>query len=359
MIIAMPLLILASLIYNLYSQLFQALKESKKIAVITIWQAYLIFLVGIAIVLLLSRNRYMGLIWGQVIVGLAFSTYLAIQIRPYIKWKFDKKHLKYIFSYSIPLIPYTLSSIILDQFDRIMINHYNGSESAGLYSFSYNIGMLLNIFSGALYQAWMPNYFEFMKKKDFSSLDLNADRMFRIVLAGAAFLIFFGQDIGKLLASRDYHSSLHIVPIIVLGYVFYAIFPLYAWSMGYAIKTFWASFIVLFSGSVNILLNRIFIPQYGYEAAAYTTLASFIIMAFFAWFANRFILHLYTTPLSIILKPLGILLSFFLAITMLQMFITSAAFLFLIKMMLMAGAVYALFRKFLHVSPGQTSDSKQ
>lgn len=347
LIMMMPIVTFIILVDSLFQQIYQGLKESKKIAVVTIWRTYLTFGLGIVIVLLLASNRYRGLIWGQIIVGLVISAYLLRQMRPYISWKFEARHLRYIFSYSIPLIPYTLSGVILDQFDRIMINSYSGSASAGLYSFAYNIGMLLSVFSGALYQAWMPNYFEYMNKKDFSSLDLNAERMFRIILLAAAFLMFFGQNIGQLLAGRNYHESLHIVPVIVLGYVFYAIFPLYAWSMGYGYRTVWVSVIVLAAGIVNILLNRIFIPRYGYEAAAYATLVSFILMAFMAWFANRFLLHLYTTPPSAILRPLAVLVIFVAAAMLTQLFIKGPAIVFVAKILLMAGSAYALLGKYL------------
>jgi O-antigen/teichoic acid export membrane protein len=346
-IMIMPVVILIVLVDNLFQQLFQGLKESRKIAVVTIWRTYLTFGVGVVIVLLLAGNRYLGLIWGQIIIGLVVSVYLLHQMRPHISWKLETGHLRYIFSYSIPLIPYTLSGIILDQFDRIMINSYSGSASAGLYSFAYNIGMLLNVFSSALYQAWMPNFFEYMNKKDFSSLNVNAERMFRIILLAAVLLIYFGQDIGQMLAGRNYYESLHIVPVIVLGYVFYAIFPLYAWSMGYGYRTLWVSFIVLAAGIVNILLNRILIPHYGYEAAAYATLASFILMALMAWVTCRYILNLYTTPPSAILRPLAVLMLFTVAAALTQLFIKGPVIVFFIKILLAIGSAYALLGKYL------------
>ena len=79
------------------------------------------------------------------------------------------------------MIPYALGAVILAQFDRIMISSYSGSSAAGLYSFAYNIGMLQMLIVGALNTAWMPRYFDYLNKKDFSSHDSETIQIFKII----------------------------------------------------------------------------------------------------------------------------------------------------------------------------------
>lgn len=349
LVLILPVLVILGLIDSLYSQIYQALRESKKLAITSVVRAYIGFVFGVGFVFLYTHNRYMGLIIAQIAVGIPISIYLIIQIKPYFTWGFEKKHVKYILTYSIPLIPYTLSGLILAQFDRIMINSYKGSSDAGLYSLAYNIGMLLSIFSGAIYAAWMPKYFELMNRKDYLEIDRTVDKMFRLIILAAGFLILFGQEIGMLLAARQYHSSLHIVPVIVLSYVFYSIFPIYAWSIGYAYKTYWSSAIVLLSGVINIALNAVYIPKYGYVAAAYTTLASYLLMAILTWICNRFILKLHAVPFAILSKPSGILLVMYGIFLILPFFIQGIILLLLFKVVLMLIMAYTLMRKFMSI----------
>ncbi|MBN2323016.1 MAG: polysaccharide biosynthesis C-terminal domain-containing protein [Spirochaetes bacterium] len=213
-------------------------------------------------------------------------------------------------NYSVPLIPYTLSGYILAQFDRIMINSYKGSDDAGLYSLAYNIGMLLAVVIGSINAAWMPKYFEYLNREQYTDHDRDVDRIFRIILVVAFFLILFGKQIGFILAKRDYHTGLHIVPIVVAGYIFYGLFTIYGRNIGYVKKTIHSSIVLLVSGAVNVVLNAVFIPRYGYVAAAYTTLLSYFIMAVLAWVINRYVLRMYSTPLKIVVVPLVSIIPF-------------------------------------------------
>jgi len=272
--------VVVGIIFSVFQQVYQPQLKSKLIARISIAQAYLGFGVGVCLVLMMEKNRYYGVIWGQLIVGVLISGIIIRFLVSYFESAFERKHLRYIAGYSIPLIPYALSGTILAQFDRIMINSYIGSDSAGLYSLAYNIGMLLSILSGALLTAWMPIYFKDIDNKDYHKVDSDIDKMCRLVLVGGMFLMFFGEEIGKLLADEKYHPGLIIVPVVVFGYIFAALGPYWGINIDFAKKTIWTSIVMLSAGIANICLNAIFIPRYGYIAGAYTTVASYMLMSF-------------------------------------------------------------------------------
>lgn len=75
-------------------------------------------------------------------------------------------------------------------------------------------------------------------------------------------------------------------------------------------RTIYTSIMTLIIGVVNIVLNAIFIPRYGYVAGAYTTVASYFLMFFLAWFFAKIVLKQKTTPLWIIWKPALIMFAF-------------------------------------------------
>lgn len=295
---------------SLFSQVFQARQESKKVARYSIATAYIGFALTVVFTLLNSQQKYLGSIYSQVTVSGLFMFYIIRQLRPYYTFAFKKAHLRYMLTYSIPLIPYFLSSIILGQFDRMMVAQYTNVSDAGLYSFAYNIGMLLAIFIGSLNSAWAPKYFDIMNRKAYDEHDHNVRYLHLLILFCALALIYFGKNLGQLLGSKNFHSSLRLIPIVALSYVFFAYFYFFTWNIGYVKKTIYSSVILLVSGALNIVLNVLFIPHYGYEAAAYTTLVSYIFMAVFAWGVNRYILKIHAISIQKLYKHFLIFLCF-------------------------------------------------
>lgn len=301
--------IIVGIIDTIFQQIYQAQRRSALIAKLNIAKAYGGLGTGIFFVLMMGSERYYGVIWGRLIALALISVVVIKYLLPYFQFTFERSYLRYIAGYSIPLIPYVLSGPILGQFDRIMINSYIGSDAAGLYSLAYNIGMFPAIFISALLTAWIPDYFEDMDNKNYVKLDSDIDKMFRLILFGAMLFMLFGKEIGMVLAGEKYHSALKIVPVVVFGYIFTALWQFWGRNIGYARKTVWNSIVAVSAGFANIGLNIILIPRYGYVAGAYTTVASFMLMALMGWMVSKYVIHLHTTPMRIIVKPLCILLS--------------------------------------------------
>jgi len=292
-----------SIIYSVYYQILAAQQKSKDAAKISILYGYTGFVISVILTYLLSSDRYLGKIWSSLIIGLIFALYFLKKLSNSLKFSLKKEHIKYILSYSFPLIPYSLSSIILAQFDRIMINNISDSASAGIYSLGYTVGLLLSIVISATLTAMVPQVMDFFDKKEFSRMDSLLKRIFSIETIAALGLILFGKELIIILADEKFHIASDIVPIVVVGYLFYGMSTIYSLYIGYTKKMIYLSFSVLSAGIVNIILNLIFIPEYGYIAAAYTTTFSFFLMFIFNWITAKYILKQRTTPLWTIWKP--------------------------------------------------------
>ena len=283
---------------SLYSQIFAARQESKKVAKYSMATAYVGFILTVLFTYFNPAHKYLGSIYAQFITGFIFLFYIIYALKPFYKFAFRKEHIRYMLHYSVPLIPYFLSSIILGQFDRVMIAKYTNASNAGLYSFAYNIGMILALIMSALNMAWIPKYYTFFNEQNYKEYDSQVDYMNRIMLTAALGLIFFGKELGMILGSNSYHASLHLVPVIVIGYLFFFYFYIWQWNIDYAKKTIYSSLVITFSGAMNVLFNIIFIPKYGYESAAYTTTVSYFIMALLAWSVNYFVLKKHAYPVK-------------------------------------------------------------
>lgn len=304
---ALPLYLLLaavfSIIASIYNQIIVPRKESKKYARINVLKTYIGFGISVLLVYSLKDARYLGKIWATLLVGSGFSVYFLINIFREARISWNRDHIKYILSYSVPLLPYHLSGIILAQFDRIMINKMIDASAAGLYSLGYEVGMILSIVIGSTQMALMPDFFRFLNRGEYKRLDSLVKKVFSIIIVSAFGLILFSREIVIVLADKKFHAALGVVPIVVIGYVFFAMFTIYGMYIGYAKKTIYSSVVVLTAGITNIVLNLIFIPRYGYVAGAYTTVVSYFIMFLLAWFFARIVLKQKTTPLWIVWKP--------------------------------------------------------
>lgn len=310
----MYMLILFSLINALsltFEQIYGVLKKSKLIAISSLVRAYLSFGFSIVIILLLKEDKYYGPIVGQILGGIALIFFWIKWIKPYFKFKFDKKYLVYIFSYSVPLIPYVLSGVIIEQFGKIAIGKINSASEAGFYSLALTISSIVLIVITVSHQAWNPYYFEYMNNKNYIQHDRDQSKIFRITVFLAVFIAAFGDLIGNVLAKKSFSGSFYLIPIFVTGYVFYQLAYVYMRNFAYTKKTKYLTVTVFISGISNIILNYFIIPYYGETGAAVSFVLSYIIMAAFAWVFNKYFIKHYGSPLKLFLVPLIISIPFF------------------------------------------------
>lgn len=118
------------------------------------------------------------------------------------------KHIKYIANYSIPLIPCSLSGIILAQFDRIMISNIESTAITGLCSLGYNIGKLLLIVNVSLMTAPTPDFIKFLDNKEYNRLNVLMGKVFSIGTIAALGLILFAREVVTVLIDVKFHETL-------------------------------------------------------------------------------------------------------------------------------------------------------
>lgn len=294
-----------------FEQIYGPIKESKIIAISSLARVYIGFALSIGLILLFKDERYYGQILGQVFAGLLMIFYWIKKIKPYFKFSFNKTYVKYIFNYSVPLIPYALSGVIIAQFGKIAIASAQSISEAGFYSLAVTIGGLVSIIIAVSHQAWNPYYMEYMNAKNYLQIDADFNKIFRITVLVAVGISAFGKEIGLLLAKKDFVSSLYLIPIFTIGYVFYQFAYIYLRNFGYSKKTYFMTITVLISGVSNILMNVILIKWYGEIGAAISFALSYVVMTIVAWFFNEFFVKLHSPKLKTIFIPILVAIPFY------------------------------------------------
>lgn len=230
-------------------------------------------------ILLLQKTdlRANALILGYLIVQCAVGLVFYI----YHFWKgkcfYHKGYWQYAAKFNIPLIPHYLSLIVLGQSDRIMIKYYCGESDAGIYSFAYQIATIMNTVLAAVNGSRVPWSYEQLRDKKYGNLRKISNAlclMFGVITLMAALL---APDIIAILGTKDYMLATYVIPIVALGVYFTFVYDMFCTVEFYYGATKYVMIASVVGAISNIVLNALLIPIFGFIAAAYTTLISYIL----------------------------------------------------------------------------------
>ncbi len=186
------------------------------------------------------------------------------------------KYWKEGFSFGVTLMPYLLSMIVLDQVDRIMIRDMVGAAEAAIYSVAYAAAMILQLVNSALDDALVPWIYQKLKLKRYGEIEPVTNRLLIFVAASNVLLVLFAPEVIAFFAPSSYGDAIWVIPPITASVFFMFLFQRYINVEVYYGATVNISKTSIWVAVLNILLNYIFIPIFGYYAAGYTTLVCYI-----------------------------------------------------------------------------------
>lgn len=228
--------------------------------------------------------KYLGRIIGTVLPAFILADFIVIYFFLKKKPKDNLKFWKWGLSYSLPIVPHGISQIILSQFDRIMIQKMINFATAGIYSFAYNIFTIVNVTATSIGNAWEPWFYKKMSLKDYSEIKSQSSNYAIGMLFFIVIVMFISPELIYFLGSKDYWEAKYSVyPIIASGY-FSFLYTIPAGVEYYNGKTKFIASGTVCAAIVNIVLNYIFIQKFGYIAAAYTTLFTYILYFVFHYY---------------------------------------------------------------------------
>jgi len=237
-----------------------------------------------------NYDNVKGRIIGATVPYTLFGFMIALHFLRKGNQRFNTEYWKFAVTISIPLIFHGLGNLILSQSDRIMIKRFNGASAAGIYALIYNLSAMLNAVQDALNNVWIPWLFRKLKKESFTEIKAVANTYVLIFAVGTISLMSIAPEIIRILAPEEYQEGIPCtIPLIFASFMGF-IYTLYVnieiyyeRSKGIALGTCGAA-------AINILLNIILLPGFGYEAAAYTTMFSYMLLSLFHYGICRFYL---------------------------------------------------------------------
>lgn len=201
--------------------------------------------------------------------------------------KFVREKAKYALMISVPMIPHNLSGSVLNNSDRFVIKYYCGNSDLAVYSFAYNCALVVSVLSTSINQAYVPWMYRKLKENDTCSVKKQGKKLFLFFHMIVLGVMLFTPELIYVLGGEKYKESIQIIPVIMLGCCFQFFYTYYVNLEIYCKKTITVSTSTLCAAAINLVLNFLFVPQFGYIAAAVTTLVSYAVLCLMHYIAVK------------------------------------------------------------------------
>ena len=202
--------------------------------------------------------------------------YIDLKIYPQVDFNFSR--IKKLLKISLPIIPHNLSHMLLSSSDRIIMDILGVSVvSIGLYSNGYSIGENSNVVITGISIALSPVLQRIFREKNIVKMKYYYRLSNLIISVFILLVIFWMKEFYMIFVKNESLQPAYIVAILTsVSYLVNATAYMYLSTSIFINKTTnKILYLVFLPAIVNILLNFIFIPIYGFMAALYTTIFTY------------------------------------------------------------------------------------
>lgn len=195
--------------------------------------------------------------------------------------------IKYTLKFNAPIIFQGLSNQILARSDIFMIDKILGKTPAAIYSLGYSVGMMVTIITTSVNNTFVPWLYQKLDKKEYGEIKKQTNKIILGVMSCVSLILFATPEIIAVFSPKEYRQASYVVAPVLVGVAFTMVYTLFVNIEIYLEKTLLVMIGSMLVAVLNIALNLAFIPVYGYVAAAYTTLASYILYAIMHYFCLK------------------------------------------------------------------------
>lgn len=218
-------------------------------------------------------------------------------------------HLKEYLTYSIPLIPNTISYRIFDAGDRFILSYFVGHSAVGLYAATYSIGSFFTTIISPINMVLLPLMAELWNKNRQTELSVYLIQSIRfssmISLPALAGTVYLSPQLLTLLILEIDSQTILCFTLLGFSFLTFGIGILGGNILATAGKTRNLFVIGFFIALLNILLNLIFVPLWEILGAAAATLISHLIYSTVVLFQSNRIVPISFPWKSVLNSTLG------------------------------------------------------
>lgn len=210
-----------------------------------------------------------------------------------ISFKVDWSMWKKMVLYSAPLIIVGIANSINQYFSPQLQQFFlDGSteeniSAGGIYGASFRLASLLVIFNSAFNYAAEPFFFRNASNKNDKEIYAKILTLYVICASVMAIGLIYYMDIVKFILGPEFRGALYVIPILLAAFLMLGIY--YNVSIWYKLadKNIYGGIISMIGVFVTILMSIFLLPQIGYVASAWSSLACYSGMVLLALYFGK------------------------------------------------------------------------
>ena len=236
-------------------------------------------IVFVVVVNLGVRGVLLGSLGAAVITAAAGT---AILIGGGVRLGWDGVLVRSMLAFSLPLVPAAAASWALSFIDRFFLQAMDGSRIVGIYAAGYTVGLAVNVFVVQPFTLmWGAAKWDIYRDEErapwiFARVTTAFAVVGSFMALGAA---AFGTDVMRVLLTTEFEPGRFVVPFSAFAAVLYGVYTLAGTGLNIAARTGWIAAAFIGAAGLNIVLNIVLIPPFGFMGAAYATVAGYAALA--------------------------------------------------------------------------------
>lgn len=208
---------------------------------------------------------------------------ISLKLYKYINLKnYDKKLLKKLWKYSLPLIPNAISWWVFNVSDRVVVSGILGVSYTGLLSAASKFSMVYITFYNIFNISWTEMVSLHIKDADAEEfMNKMVNMIFKIFLSAGIMIVSIMPIVYPIMINKKFIEGYNQVPILMLGSIFNVLVGLISTIYIANKNTKAVANTSIVSAIINLLVHLLLIKKIGLYAASVSTFVSFFIMSLY------------------------------------------------------------------------------
>jgi O-antigen/teichoic acid export membrane protein len=241
---------------------------------------------AITVLLVVKGGGAEGYLRGTLIAGALAAVPYCVLTLSQIRMTFSLSVLGPALAFSLPLVPHSLAGWALELSDRAVLTRLVPLRDVGIYSLGYQLGAAMGLLTTAFNAAWVPFLFGTLKNEGQAA----HPKLARLVTYLAMTLCFIGlgwalmvEHAVGLIATAEFRDAARVTPWVIGGYVCAGLYLAPTNLLFWRQRTGTIPLVALAAAVTNIGLNLWLVPRHGAIAAAWSTLAAYLVLLVMTW----------------------------------------------------------------------------
>lgn len=235
-----------------------------------------------------------GYIFVANLIGSSVSLLLLIPQLADFRFGIDKGLMKRMVEYSFPLLLLGIAGILNQTVDKIIYPYlFDDKDYAlsqlGIYAACSKLAIIMMMFTQAFRFAYEPFIFA-RNKNDADNTKAYTEAMkYFVIFSLIIFLgvMFYIDLIKYFIPNPEYYEGLHVVSIIMIGYILFGIYFNLSFWYKMIDKTYFGAVFSIIGFVITVSINIIFVPRYGYISSAWASLICNLVMMLLSYYFER------------------------------------------------------------------------